>query len=314
MEPNKKAIRSGSRFLVFGKTGWIGGLLGEILTERGFEWAFADSRLENRQDLIQEVDKYKPTHILNAAGLTGRPNVDWCEDHKEEVIRVNVCGCLNLADVCVTKGIHCLIFATGCIYEYDENHLLGSGVGFTEEDVPNFTGSFYSKTKGLVESLLREYKENVCVLRVRMPISSDLQCKRNFIFKIKNYAKIVNIPNSMTVLDELLPFSIEMSLSKLKSAPSPNAKQKIGIFDAELYCFMLSLIFVPDVSPSVGSPSVRKTIICCVPLPISLFFLTSFAKFIAAIRAPLMSVPPSAYKFKIKSLASLTFPFLLGIL
>ena len=24
----------------------------------------------------------KPTHILNAAGLTGRPNVDWCEDHK----------------------------------------------------------------------------------------------------------------------------------------------------------------------------------------------------------------------------------------
>ena len=24
----------------------------------------------------------KPTHILNAAGITGRPNVDWCEDHK----------------------------------------------------------------------------------------------------------------------------------------------------------------------------------------------------------------------------------------
>jgi len=24
----------------------------------------------------------KPTHVLNAAGLTGRPNVDWCETHK----------------------------------------------------------------------------------------------------------------------------------------------------------------------------------------------------------------------------------------
>ena len=67
----------------------------------------------------------------------------------------------------------------------------------------------------MVESLLRDYKENVCVLRVRMPISSDLQNKRNFIYKIKNYAKIVNIPNSMTVLDELLPYSIEMSLRKL---------------------------------------------------------------------------------------------------
>ena len=48
-----------------------------------------------------------------------------------------------------------------------------------------------------------------------MPISSDLECRRNFVYKIKNYAKIVNIPNSMTVLDELLPYSIELSLRKL---------------------------------------------------------------------------------------------------
>ena len=26
----------------------------------------------------------KPTHVLNSACLTGRPNVDWCEDHKVE--------------------------------------------------------------------------------------------------------------------------------------------------------------------------------------------------------------------------------------
>ena len=203
------------RFLVFGRTGWIGGLLGQILTDRGYTWQFANSRLENRQDVIREIDEYKPTHVLNAAGLTGRPNVDWCEDHKSEVIKVNICGTLNLADVCESKGIHCMMFATGCIFEYDDSHPMGSGIGFTEEDVPNFTGSYYSKTKGMVEALLRDYKNNVCVLRVRMPISSDLQSPRNFIYKIKNYAKIVNIPNSMTVLDELLPYSIEMSLRKL---------------------------------------------------------------------------------------------------
>ena len=108
-----------------------------------------------------------------------------------------------------------MMFATGCIFEYDEAHPMGSGIGFTEEDLPNFTGSYYSKTKGMVEALLRDFKDNVCVLRVRMPISSDLNSPRNFIYKIKNYAKIVNIPNSMTVLDELLPYSIEMSLRKL---------------------------------------------------------------------------------------------------
>jgi hypothetical protein len=41
-------------------------------------------------------------------------------------------------------------FATGCIYSYDAAHPIG-GTTFTEDDAPNFTGSFYSLTKGLVE-------------------------------------------------------------------------------------------------------------------------------------------------------------------
>lgn len=61
-----------------------------------------------------------------------------------------------------------------------------------------------------VEELLKEY-DNVCTLRVRMPISSDLKNPRNFITKITRYNKVVNIPNSMSILDELLPISIEMA-------------------------------------------------------------------------------------------------------
>nr|CAD1844137.1 unnamed protein product [Ananas comosus var. bracteatus] len=101
-------------------------------------------------------------------------------------------------------------YATGCIFEYDDAHPQGSGIGFKEEDKPNFTGSFYSKTKAMVEELLKEF-DNVCTLRVRMPISSDLSNPRNFITKIARYDKVVNIPNSMTVLDELLPISVEMA-------------------------------------------------------------------------------------------------------
>jgi 3,5-epimerase/4-reductase len=65
-----------------------------------------------------------------------------------------------------------------------------------------------------VEELLKNY-ENVCTLRVRMPISSDLSNPRNFITKITRYDKVVNIPNSMTILDELLPISIEMAKRNL---------------------------------------------------------------------------------------------------
>ncbi|EYU36944.1 hypothetical protein ABFS82_05G097600 [Erythranthe guttata] len=122
---------------------------------------------------------------------------------KVETIRTNVVGTLTLADVCREKGLVLINYATGCIFEYDSGHPLGSGVGFKEEDTPNFIGSFYSKTKAiLVEDLLHNY-ENVCTLRVRMPISSDLSNPCNFVTKITRYEKV------------LLPISIEMAKRNL---------------------------------------------------------------------------------------------------
>ena len=65
----------------------------------------------------------------------------------------------------------------------------------------------------MVEQMLAIYK-NTLVLRVRMPISDDLS-PRNFITKIMKYDNVVNIPNSMTVLYELLPASLVMAEKKL---------------------------------------------------------------------------------------------------
>jgi len=48
-----------------------------------------------------------------------------------------------------------------------------------------------------------------------MPISDDLE-PRNFITKITKYERVVNVPNSMTVLHDLLPVSILMTERKLK--------------------------------------------------------------------------------------------------
>nr|GLL22752.1 trifunctional UDP-glucose 4,6-dehydratase/UDP-4-keto-6-deoxy-D-glucose 3,5-epimerase/UDP-4-keto-L-rhamnose-reductase RHM1-like [Ipomoea trifida] len=203
------------KFLIYGRTGWIGGLLGKLCEKQGIPYEYGRGRMEYRSQLLADIQYVKPTHVFNAAGITGRPNVDWCESHKCETIRTNVAGTLTLADVCRENGLLMMNFATGCIFEYDAAHPEGSGIGFKEEDKPNFTGSFYSKTKAMVEELLKEY-ENVCTLRVRMPISSDLNNPRNFITKIARYDKVVNIPNSMTVLDELLPISIEMAKRNLR--------------------------------------------------------------------------------------------------
>ncbi|KAK2661174.1 hypothetical protein Ddye_007707 [Dipteronia dyeriana] len=202
---------SGLKFLIYGRSGWIGGLLGKLCKDKGISFEYGNGRLEDRNSIVNDVKRVRPTHVFNAAGVTGRPNVDWCESHKAETIRANVVGTLTLADVCKEHNLLMMNFATGCIFEYDKEHRQGSGIGFKEEDTPNFIGSFYSKTKAMVEELLKEYDQNVCTLRVRMPISADLSNPRNFITKISRYNKVVNIPNSMTVLDELLPISIEMA-------------------------------------------------------------------------------------------------------
>jgi len=108
--------------------------------------------MQNREAVLAEIQRVKPTHILNCAGCTGRPNVDWCEDNKEETIRSNVIGTLNLADLAYLEKIHLTVFATGCIYTYDEKHPIG-GPGYLETDKANFDGSFYSETKAHVEEV-----------------------------------------------------------------------------------------------------------------------------------------------------------------
>merc|ERR1719228_1157352 len=85
-----------------------------------------------------------------------------------------------------------------------------NGGKFTEDSPPNFIGSWYSKTKGYVDQILKDSYPNVLTLRLRMPISDDLS-PRNFITKISKYERIVNIPNSMSVLYDLLPLMIGMS-------------------------------------------------------------------------------------------------------
>ena len=194
-------------FLIYGRTGWIGGMLGALLEQGNYRYFYGSARLYDRHDIEQDIMRCQPTHILNAAGITGRPNVDWCESHKREVVQTNVLGTLNLIDIAHANGLHVTNFATGCIYSYNLEHPIG-GAGFKETDTANFRGSYYSNTKAMVEELIQQY-DNVLQLRLRMPIDENLLNTRNFIYKIANYEKVVDIPNSMTVLSELIPLAIQ---------------------------------------------------------------------------------------------------------
>lgn len=191
------------KFLVYGSTGFIGYQICQIIKDNGHDFVRATERLENYTGF--ELDTVKPDRVINCAGLTGRPNIDWCEDHKSEVINVNVIGTVKLAMECFNRNIHLTNFATGCIYD-------GPGP-FTEEDKPNFDGSFYSKTKIIAEELQKPF--HPLILRLRMPVS-DFFHERDFITKITKYKKVVDIKNSISILHDLLPVAFDMSVKKIQ--------------------------------------------------------------------------------------------------
>jgi dTDP-4-dehydrorhamnose reductase len=135
--------------------------------------------------------------VVNAAGKSGSPNVDWCETHREETVRSNVLGPLVLAEACARAGRHLVHLASGCIF----NGPSPRPGGWREDDfaVP---GSTYARTKYAADLAL-ERLANVCIVRVRMPIDAAPH-PRNLITKLAHYPYVIDVRNSVTVVDDLV--------------------------------------------------------------------------------------------------------------
>lgn len=146
--------------------------------------------------VARALDEVKPDIVINAAGKTGVPNVDWCEDHKLETIHSNVTGPFVLLEECGKRGIYWVHLSSGCVYLGDNG-----GKGFSEDDPPNFGGSFYSRTKAWSEAVLREFP--VLILRLRMPFDKAPH-PRNLLNKLKEYTHILDAQNSITYLPDFL--------------------------------------------------------------------------------------------------------------
>jgi dTDP-4-dehydrorhamnose reductase len=102
------------RFLIWGEHGWIAGKLKELLQRDGRDVHSTAVPMQNQQEVVEVLDDIRPDCVINCAGKTGRPNIDWCEDHKRETIESNVIGTLTLAGECVRRNIHMTVLATGC--------------------------------------------------------------------------------------------------------------------------------------------------------------------------------------------------------
>lgn len=211
------------KILLFGSNGWIGGKVCNILKEKGINFQTSNVRADNIDNVEKEMDSIEGlTHVMCFIGRThGKYNdeiigtIDYLEKPGKltENVSDNLFAPLSLAILCKTKNIHFTYLGTGCIFNYDKEHPDKEINGFTEQSEPNFFGSSYSVVKGYTDRFMHLLDQDVFNVRIRMPITDEIH-PRNFITKITNYKNICSIPNSMTVLNELLPIMIDLAMSK----------------------------------------------------------------------------------------------------
>lgn len=154
--------------------------------------------------------KTKGCTIINAAGYTGKPNVDQCEIDKEETIVGNVVFPARVSRICQEMGLRFAHVSSGCIYD-------GYHKQYTEDDPPNFSWesdkqywkkhdadkrcSFYSGSKALAEKMIMQSNDRAWIFRLRIPFD-HVQNKRNYITKLLSYGKLLNAENSFSHRDD----------------------------------------------------------------------------------------------------------------
>jgi dTDP-4-dehydrorhamnose reductase len=216
--------------LLLGASGHVGQAFRRALDRRAMparSLARAEVDYTHAGELAAFLRGSRPTFVINAAGYTGKPNVDACETRRAETLAGNTLFPLKLAMACAELGIPLGQVSSGCIYagclveragvweaEKDVNlpevrrlalespHRLR---GFDESMPPNFSFrdgpcSFYSGTKALGEEAIAGIGEQY-VWRLRIPFDHR-DGSRNYLSKLLRYDRVYDALNSLSHLDD----------------------------------------------------------------------------------------------------------------
>ncbi|HET7536455.1 MAG TPA: sugar nucleotide-binding protein [Candidatus Didemnitutus sp.] len=191
---------------LLGGSGYVGSAYQALLQRKGIPFRNlrrAEVDYSNESVLTELLRREKPDFLINAAGYTGKPNVDACELHKSACLFGNAVLPGIVADACAAAGVPWGHVSSGCIF----SGARPDGAGFTELDTPNFTFrtppcSFYSGTKALGEEVLAG-KPNVYIWRLRIPFDQH-DNPRNYLTKLLRYNTLLEATNSISQLEEFV--------------------------------------------------------------------------------------------------------------
>jgi dTDP-4-dehydrorhamnose reductase len=191
---------------LLGGSGYVGKAYQALFQRKGIAYRNlrrAELDYTNRETLREALKKDRPEFLVNAAGYTGKPNVDACEIHKAECLFGNAVLPGIVAQACEEAEVPWGHVSSGCIFSGSRP----DGGGFTEEDAPNFTFrtnhcSFYSGTKALGEEVLAG-RPGIYLWRLRIPFD-NVDNPRNYLTKLLRYPRLLEATNSISQLNEFV--------------------------------------------------------------------------------------------------------------
>jgi len=191
---------------LLGGSGYVGSAYQALLQRKNI--AFRNLRraafdYTDTAALIELLRIEKPEFLINAAGYTGKPNVDACELHKAECLAGNAVLPGRIAEACTAAGVPWGHVSSGCIF----TGARPDGSGFTESDPSNFSFrtnncSFYSGTKALGEEVLAD-RDDAYIWRLRIPFDHR-EGPRNYLTKLMRYQRLLEATNSISQLHEFV--------------------------------------------------------------------------------------------------------------
>ncbi len=181
------------KILIFGK-----GFVGNRCASAWPDAVLSDVRVSNKEEALAEIKRVQPDAVLNAAGVKGKPNVDWCDTHQMETILGNTLEPIVLAQACQEVGVYLLHIGSGCIFYGDSPH---PDKTWREDDFGNPRPT-YSRAKWAADLVLSTLP-NVAIARIRMPID-HVRNSGNLLQKLAAYPKVIDVENSITVVDDMV--------------------------------------------------------------------------------------------------------------
>lgn len=198
--------------ILLGASGFMGGYFARAMAGREMEvipLARAQVNYCNYgalRDYIRELGGID--FLVNAAGFSGKPNVDQCEVQRVETLEGNLLLPQMLSHLAEAADFRWLQIGTGCIYDGDNG-----GSGFTEEDAPNFSFehyncSFYSGVKAVAEAAIKD-DPRCHVARLRIPFD-EVDNPRNYFTKLLTYPMTYDNINSISHIGDFVRTCLDL--------------------------------------------------------------------------------------------------------